>query len=324
MKTKYNKYYTGYIPFSYQIEKPLPYVGKYFNIEFDKPHPRRNCDYENELVILTKDIRNALNISNLIYAAIDLLNAEGPFYSENHPFIIPAISEKEYDYNKQLGSVLECQGDIPLAAKIAAKCSFRKYLVYALIKYQLGCHLFPTSIMDIDSPEYNPLSFYKIQDQIRLGYAIIAFYSVIEELGLEIRASEKKPSTINGTWNPIVKNELEDRLTKSGIDIKELFDWNLRSTPTKIEKLKRPELLKKSPWAFLTRRDSQTKIIDAIATLSWIRSRIAAHRSNNAISSISIYDASNASLLARRLLLEKLGYWKNTYSDDDDKIATTT
>lgn len=323
MNTKYNKYYTGYIPFPYQIEKPLPYVGKYFNIEFDKPHSRRNCDYEYELVILTKDIRNALNTSNMIYAAIDLLNGEGPFYSENHPIIIPAIKEKDYDFKFQVGSILENCGDIPKAAKIASKCSFRKYLVFALLKYQLGCNLFPNSIMDIESPEYKPLYYYRIQDQIRLGYAIIAFYSVIEELGLEIRASSKNPSMIKGKWNPIVKNELEDRLEKSGIDINELFDWNLRSTPTKIEKLKKPDLLKKSPWAFLTRRDSQIKITDAIVTISWIRSKIAAHRLNDAISSISIYDASNASLLARRLLLEKLGYWKNTDLINNN-IATTT
>jgi hypothetical protein len=323
MTTKYNKYFTGYIPFPYEIEKPLPYVGKYFNIEFDKPHPRRNCDYEYELVILTKDIRNVLNTSNLIYAAIDLLNAEGPFYSENHPIIIPEIKEKDYDSKWQLGSLLEYCGDIPRAAKIAVKCSFRRYLVYALLKYQLGCNLFPTSIMDIDSPEYKPLHFYRIQDQIKLGYAIIAFYSVIEELGLEIRASSKNPSVINGKWNPKVKNDLEDRLVNNGVNINELFDWNLRSTPTKIEKLKKPELIKKSPWAFLTRRDSQIEIIDAIATISWIRSKIAAHRLNNAFTSISIYDASNASLLARRLLLEKLGYWNNPYLDDE-KTATTT
>jgi hypothetical protein len=322
MPTKYNKYYTGYIPFPYQIEKPLPYVGKYFNIEFGKPHPMRNCDYEYELVILTKDIRNALNTSNLIYAAIDLLNGEGPFYSENHPIIIPAIKEKNYDSKWQLGSILEHCGDIPRAAKIASKCSFRKYMVYALLKYQLGCNLFPSSIMDIDSPEYKPLYYYRIQDQIKLGYAIIAFYSVLEELGLEIRASSKNPSMINGKWNPKVKDELEDRLTKNGIDINELFDWNLRNTPTKIEKRKKPDLLKKSPWAFLTRRDSQINITDAIVTISWIRSKIAAHRLNDAITSISIYDASNASLLARRLLLERLGYWKNSYPNDE-KIATT-
>jgi hypothetical protein len=155
-----------------------------------------------------------------------------------------------------------------------------------------------------------------------LGYAIIAFYSVLEELGLEIRASSKNPSMINGKWNPKVKDELEDRLTKNGIDINELFDWNLRNTPTKIEKRKKPDLLKKSPWAFLTRRDSQINITDAIVTISWIRSKIAAHRLNDAITSISIYDASNASLLARRLLLERLGYWKNSYPNDE-KIATT-
>lgn len=45
-----------------------------------------------------------------------------------------------------------------------------------------------------------------------MAQAIIIFYSVIEELGLEIRANRDNPSFINGRWNPVIKNELENRL----------------------------------------------------------------------------------------------------------------
>jgi len=308
MKTEYSKYYSGLIPFAEQIKQPLPIKSNRFIIDFEKPHPWRESTSDYELVIHTKSLKDAIDISNLIMAATGLLYAGDTMTSENHnPIIIPDIEIQDYNYKQQLGSIYLAHGDIPMSARIAAKCSFRNNLTYALLKYQLACGICPIAI---DNPEYRPLDYYKIQEKVKMGYAIVVYYSVIEELGLEIRANNKNPSFKNGQWNPDVKIDLETRLIKNGIDIEELFNWNLRSTPTKIEKNKRFVPITKSPWAYNAIRDSQIKLIDAIATLSWIRSKVVAHRFKEEISSLSVYDVNNASLLARRLLLEKIGYWK--------------
>src|SRR5262245_19880865 len=43
---------------------------------------------------------------------------------------------------------------------------------------------------------------------------------------LELRASRKKPSRLkDGSWNPVVRNELEQRLQNAKIDIHDPFIW---------------------------------------------------------------------------------------------------
>ena len=75
--------------------------------------------------------------------------------------------------------------------------------------------------------------------RVYLANAITLAYSAIEELGLEIRASEKKPSKMpDGTWNAPVQADIEARLRKSGIDHSRAAIWLLRGPKTHIEKLR--------------------------------------------------------------------------------------
>jgi hypothetical protein len=154
-------------------------------------------------------------------------------------------------------------------------------------------------------PEYFKLSK-NPADHLRIAYAIILFYSVLEELGLEIRASAKNPSKINGIWNPPVKSDLVQRLISSNIDVNKKLTWILRSTPTKIEKFKKPEVGNKSEWSSLFIRDSEIDICDAISYASWLRSKIASHKLDNSFTSLSIYDVANINFLASYLLLSIL------------------
>ena len=123
---------------------------------------------------------------------------------------------------------------------------------------------------------------------------------------MEIRASEKNPSKIDGKWNPVVKNSLEKRLVKSKINIYDKLIWHLRSTPTKIERLKKPMVGIKSEWASFSIRDSEIDIFEAILYASWLRSKIASHKLNAAFTSLSIYDVANINFLVRYLLLNIL------------------
>jgi len=52
-------------------------------------------------------------------------------------------------------------------------------------------------------------------------------------------------------------------------------------------------------------------VIDAINYASFLRSSIAAHKSDpNMLRVLSIYDVANVQFLARRLILETMGFWR--------------
>jgi hypothetical protein len=327
----YKKFHSNYISVDYDKNKKPLFIGNFFKLNY-VPSIKGFCmhyvNHDNnlhtpgrEIIIEAKDSTNAIKASKLILASLILIDSY-MFINDKIPEIKPFLNNKEENDEIEFyknGMKDFCRPGILLACMIACKASFRRKYYYALFKYQLGCSLHSNAIVDLDpyhSPYYKLSPF--IDDKIRMGNVITLFYSVIEELGLEIRASKKNPSFIKKNWNPIVKNELENRLKRSGIDINDEYYWNLRSTPTKIErylrKQKKLSLLGKAQWAHGYTRDSKTKIVDAILLISWMRARVATHRlskSNDLINSISIYDVDNANQLARWLLIEKLGFSKH-------------
>jgi len=303
--------------------------GKYFSIFFDVTRYGKNKEFGEvrsfkgeeaiiegkEAIIEAANFENAEKASELIHAALTLMLGEPP--SLDRPGIFPLLKEESEILQVKEGLRIRSMylSDVSLACQIACKASYRRAYSYALLKYRLGASLFPVSLIDVDPyhSEYYPLSSFP-PDLVQMTYAIIAFYSVIEELGLEIRASEETPSLINGQWNPPVRSDLEKRLRKSRINPEESFSWNLRSTPTRIEKhLRREKRLKevqKSLWSRGRVRDTEINIEDAILIVSYLRSKVSSHKFSNLVQSLSIYDISNANCLARRLLLGKLGFWE--------------
>jgi hypothetical protein len=318
------KYYSGYIVMNWNDKygEP-PYKGKFFTIDFGvaKNGPRviigekigpngSPTEVEGkEAIIETGNMENAIKVSELMSTSIVLLNSY-ILLTDRSPAIVPFSEYDPKKFYRDFSSMPEIQ----LATKMACKASFRKAYYYALFKYRLGCELWSTPTVDLDPnfSLYNKISSFP-SDHARLAYAIILFYSVIEELGLEIRASSKNPSFSNGKWNLKVKEELETRLKKQGININEPFYWNLRSTPAKLErgirKKNKLKPIKKAEWAKYDVRDSEIPLVDAILLASLLRSRVAAHKFSSFVRLLSIYDVSNVNILARRLLLEKLGFW---------------
>jgi hypothetical protein len=328
------KYYSGYIDLDCKSNySEQPYKGKYFSIYFDTPREEKSLatcrtkdsegnDVEvecKEAIIQTSCIDNAIKASELISAALTLLNAN--LYEIERYSILPFSAEErklmshEFMLDEEiLGNETITTAQVLLACQIACKASSRRAYRNALLKYQLGNYLYSISPIELD-PSHS--FYYRLSpfpsDYVKLAYAIIAFYSVIEELGLEIRATNENPSFVATKWNPVVKENLEARLKKSGINTRELFGWNLRSTPTNIEKDLRKKgklkTVKKSSWARSFVRDSEIDLVDAILLVSNLRSSISSHKFSKFLESLSIYDVSNANFLARRLLLERLGFW---------------
>jgi len=286
MKPQLKNYYSGYISLDHLFSEVLPYKGKNFEIDFMES--ARSCSSKitfeghtysaKEAIIRAKNIEDAEKVSRLILAALDLIVGHGQL--KEIPEIIP-FSKRESTLWKS--RPIECKScypmgfccsDVHLATRIACRASFRKAYYYALLKYRLGCWLHSNPLMDLDPcmPHAKLAPF--PDDHIRLLYAIILFYSVIEELGMEIRASQNRPSFSQGKWNPKVKQEWELRVKKMGIDINSPISWNFRGTPSKIERMKQPLIVSKAAWSGGTIRDSDIALIDAINQISFIRTHI--------------------------------------------------
>jgi len=301
---KIRSYKAGLIAMSNEASNNLRIKGKYFLVKFLKVNQVKSFIDGYEVIIFTNNYQNARKVLQLIAASIALLEGGAYFTLDSLPNLIPLQKDDEKVPNKFSGDSLSSFSGIPKAIMLAAKASFHSKITLSLLKYQLGCELHSNNMMDL-YPEYFKLSK-NPADHLRIAYAIILFYSVIEELNLEIRASDKKPSKINGKWNPVVKNDLEKRLVNSKINIYDKLIWHLRSTPTKIERLKKPIVGSKSEWASFSIRDSEIDIFEAILYASWLRSKIASHKLNRAFTSLSIYDVANINFLARHLLLNIL------------------
>ena len=76
--------------------------------------------------------------------------------------------------------------------------------------------------------------------------------------------------------------------------------------------------MKKAPWAYGNVRDCEILLIDAINYVSWLRSKIASHKVDRDIKLLSVYDVDNAQHLARRLILESLGFWNLNKQKNED------
>lgn len=301
--------------------------GKNFYIKFESPVSDKwtGEDPRLEAMIFAQTFQVAQSAMQLIQAVDCLVDTVAN--SDDIDFlIVHAVNDEEenqkirdhfglYFYDAGQTTIFQKPGSIH-ALKIAGKASFRTKYIIGLHKYFISCGLHCTHWIDLDpghSPNI-PLSPFT-HDHLRYAYAIMIAYSIIEELQLEIRASSTKPSHLaDGTWNPKVKGDLENRLTAAHIDLSEPVPWNVRGGLKTLEKRRKPNAIGKAEWAYGAVRDCEVDIIDAINDLSWIRSKITAHKVDKDIRKLSVYDVANAQHLARRLLLETMGYWKKLHA----------
>lgn len=200
-----------------------------------------------------------------------------------------------------------------IATELAAKISRRRNWMNALAKYWLS--LRTCSIPSIEHhPRYGDR--FKVEkdafNHAIMAQAVVSAYSSIEELNLEIRASQQVPSKIEGKWNPAVLDNLQSRLSAVGIQYDQTTLWIRRTTPTRIERTYVPPDGVRPAWARFSVRDRLVPLIDAIHYASLLRSRVSSHRMHKLTHSLTIYDVINVQNLARRLILEAMGFWGRT------------
>ena len=265
-----------------------------------------------EIVLYAKSWVSAQRALDLIYGCHQLVYDTPPIISVQ-PI---AHNETEPDWmqeddRRQRVEMTLSTSDFPLACAIAAKASRRRQWVYAVAKFKCSQSLYAVHHMDLE-PWYSAhlrISSFP-DDHVMFSHAIISAYSVLEDLGLELRASASRPSRINGNWNPAVKQDLELRLGKAGVDLRETILWTVRGSKRRIERRRPIPPSKKASWSGWFVRDSELTLTDAIAYADWLRDRVASHAAKELTRALSPYDVVNVQDLARRLLLECLGFWR--------------
>ncbi len=303
---KRRRYYTEFAGSRETFQHPFspPFESRSWRIVTDTLQD--DFTEETVLVVETSDTDRAQYVSDMIYAALCLMNAGLP------SFDFPQVQEdnpKSFIY-------------IPnafFACEIARRASRRYVYAYALFKHLLSHEIMPNDPHEF-SPSRRPRKFvysFLHHYHLRVAYAIILAYAAIEELGLELRASREHPSTINKKKNPKVFTDLRKRLQKAGVHPQESVLWILPPSPTRIEKTLRGKShdvhAAIAPWNRKGVRDRWIPVEDAIMYASLLRSKISSHRiwKKDASSlSLTVADARNVQDLARFLILKRLKLFK--------------
>jgi hypothetical protein len=327
-------FHTNLMAFDYYRFPDPPYKGKGWHFDLvlsatelpigsavvdDKIYPAKEVMIWADNEVFAQRAADLTHAARLLVEGSNLLShlypgEHAPIHRAN-PKFASMLTEDESQF---LSRTRVMTPDIPLACRIAARASLRLQYVYALAKLRLSLETFSVPVIELDP--YHSANVPKSplpEDHVRIAFAILAAWSCVEELGFEIRASSIKPSKLpDGSWNPIVQQELEGRLRRGHINLKESFHWSLRGPKTGIEKKRAPNIIQKAPWARYQVRDGKIEVIDAIHYVSFLRSWIAAHKTDKRLLRVlSVYEVSNAQFLARRLLMEKMGLWRDFGND---------
>jgi len=288
-----------------------------FELRNDKSYRSTPKDMEQcfELIIEAESHEIAINHLSLVRTGLLLalpnpwnhyfgLSTPIQYTGDDNPLMDSEPFWSEYSYDKRV--------DVGLFTLNAALG--KRNWIYALEKYRFSLEL---DCITVHST--NPVRGQVFTNNTPIAHthvsqlaAIISAYSVIEELGLEIRASEKKPRFIdnNYKWNPDVWNDIEARLIAAGVDVRKTFNWVFRGTPTDIH-VKIPDSFGK-PATYQTYKDNHDKtlhIIEAIQVASWLRNMVASHKFKDISSSVSPYDVFNVQSVSRLLIMQTMGTW---------------
>jgi hypothetical protein len=329
------KYHTGYyLQIGRDVFSPQEFSEKFINESYLKLIKSNYLGldwkiewiYNNywnglEFIINSESFEVAQNVLYLVLCSSAVIDSTVLWSNEAHyPHEFGTINnEKGIDLLKKPVTG-HSSHSIPSYFYLAAQASKDHKLSNSIVKYQLSTEIYSQHDMDLHEViDWKTTEFNFIQ--MRFAYAIIVAYSVIEELGLDVKVtiSKNKRSILdNGEWNPEVHDDLVKRLSEANIDIDEDIAWMIRGDATEIEKRRPIKTSKPAEWSdppdwkndfFIRISDGYVYLPDAINYISYLRSSISSHAVGNRIMNLSVFDVANAQHLARRLILEKLGLW---------------
>jgi hypothetical protein len=309
-------------------EPVKPAVGAGWRITFD----RRPLKFDDEVVqvntepiLHAPDMGVARRVAVLVYAAHAALEGSPPavFARGFAPYRPSPLNNREFaDLDRVERESIQEQGIIQMgsveaACRFAAKVSRNLDGHYACLKLMLSFYDYSFHPMELH-PDYGHRAFVQSEspfDHVVWARAITAAYGAVEELRLEVRTKNSQPFVIDGKWDPSCLADLEGRLQKRGINLREPQIWTVRGSRRRIQKLTAERLLspQRASWSKGPHvRDVSAPLVDTINAASRLRSKVAAHRSQDLRRRLSPVDVHNVQMVARRLLMESFGEWRRT------------
>lgn len=266
-----------------------------------------------ELLLCARSHQLANEVLSLIRGGTLLANPD--FSKVSKPFgPIETEESKLQEVGEALADEYICYSkNVLFGLGLAQRASDDEELVYATEKWKFSLSLdsfTPQSAHPRHGQKFRN-QYQQRRHQVHAAMAIVSAYSVIEELGLEIRASAEKPRFIKGEWNEEVIADVKQRLRDEGIEPDSEIEWLQRGPEKPLDdELKHPALDEEpSEWREYTEvSDLQMRIIEAIQRSAYLRNRVASHklaRTENLAQYLGPYEVYNVQSVARHLLLRR-------------------
>lgn len=267
-----------------------------------------------QVCILARNESVAREVQSLMYAGTVLGYPDLTSAPESRGVYEAALMPKAVLQHGHFCERFQLYRNAHYGVRAAAGAWGRSEAVYALEKYRFSLAL-DSFTLHSGSPANRQVfanRYDEAEHLVAASFAIVAAFSVVEELGLEPRSSNKNPRFFGSPprWNPVVLSDLNRRLEDAGVPGDTEIIWLRRGSPTRIEREMKPKFGKRCSWNWRDGvRDRALRIADAIHYVSWQRNYVAAHKFRALATAMSPYDVHNAQLVARRLLLGRLGLW---------------
>ena len=249
-----------------------------------------SINYEDE------NIRN--NIIDLFCAAYTVIHAWN--YYDFSDLFAKLKSDTSF-------SIFEGDDRIYLVCLLVQKCYGNQCYKNAICKYHVAQEIFSLHPLALH-PSQEPINITTVlTENIRIANVVVDCYSILEELGLQIKLDSKNESSVSNdgkSWNPAILDKLKGTLKSNNINPDSSIPWLCRNGITRPFKDMIVEVGNPCEWNDGDAiKDFNIIITDAILELSYMRSRLASHGLNDRVLKLTIYDAENSFNLSRIILL---------------------
>ena len=241
----------------------------------------------------------AYEIADLLVSAIAVVDIVAHI---DLGLILHNLGFNDHSVIKEATTAVYGNDSLHLACKLVREAVSSKELEFALYKYFVAQEIYPIHPMDLDPMTDIIDRLYLPTIQTMIGNAIIASFSVLEELGLKENASREKPSIISNKWNPVVYDDLCERLKNHNVNPHDKIPWLSRGDFKRpfISQINSDNLCEWSDGVYVM--DFDITIVEAIFETSHIRNKKASHGNRGKLNLLSVYDIENANALARFIL----------------------
>ena len=241
----------------------------------------------------------AYEIADLLISAIAVVDIVAHI---DLGFILHNLGFNDHSVIKDASTAVYWDDNLYSTCKLVRKAETSKELEFALYKYFVAQEIYPIHQMDLDPMTDIIDRLYLPTIQTTIGNAVITSFSVLEELGLKENASKEKPSIISNKWNPIVYDDLCERLKQHNVNPYDKIPWLSRGEFKRpsISQINSSSLCEWSDRIYIM--DFDITIVEAILETSHIRNKKASHGNRGKLNLLSVYDIENANALARFIL----------------------